>query len=147
MPVFFLILGGLASAFALILEILLIPGAGYGSTGLSHLVLAALIEESAALLFLWRGFRTFPETLLRTRLANGALFAIGFSIPETWLAIQGSAPLFTPLAVFGLHLGSALILASSLAPGAQRSKRVGFAFALAIALHLLYNGLVFLFSS
>ncbi|OGI15039.1 MAG: hypothetical protein A3E38_03295 [Candidatus Moranbacteria bacterium RIFCSPHIGHO2_12_FULL_54_9] len=157
--IFAIIFGALAGSFALILELVTLPGdalitgpSQYFAFGSIFTLLGvALIEETSAYLFLRQyALRYFPGTLasVRATLLSGLLFGIGFASLEIALILWNSSgwlvwPLF---GILFIHIVTSLIFALFLLYFSQ--KRPWFApapIAGALVLHTLYNAIIAFF--
>ncbi len=153
MPFALFVFGGLAAAFALIVELVLIslslsPDSSL-SPSLLTLLIAVLIEEGSKCLFLRRAtvffFRNVTLSVKQTLLL-GALFGLGFSVPEFWLAATGLDIFrFFPISsIILVHTATSLLLAYAIL-GKKRRRTLLIAFITAFLLHGTYNMAIFRF--
>jgi hypothetical protein len=155
-----LLFGFLSAVFALAFE-LLVTGAA-PSLSLNNLAIlsfqSALIllsiafaEETSKYLFLRQYARRFfaeHRPRLREAVLLGAIFGIGFSLPEIFLLQYDTLtpPLLAFVGTISLHILTSIALATAILSFSGKRLSLFFVLAAAILFHLLYNAAVlFLF--
>lgn len=131
-----LIYGILAALAAFLLEVLCLPGL---TASFFTFILAAGLEESAKLLFLFQWQKRFMNNQ-PSFLVQGAAFiafGIGFALVELWLAAP--LPPIAALMLAGVHMATALILGSALFLKRSRVIALPLGLLVALGVHALYN--------
>lgn len=143
LPLFFLY-GFLAACAGLLLQILLLTGSSTANVlqpSFFFLIVAALIEESVKLGFLFQAMRRFGSQTFQLR--SLVLFGVGFALLEIAFAFfsnsTGHPPTLLLIANGLLHILTVILLGLALKKFPRTSAAFWGTFLSTICLHILYN--------